>query len=342
MTNAQIERRIKAVESKLLAIARRFARGNEEYAADLLQEARIKLIRVIEGEPNCGDALLVVSARNRMGDIVRTATGGGKRLVDLPEDGPSIDDLASVSPVDLALNEKEAKALAVLRGVFPKWYAAVVAMGNHDAAQEAADSLEISVPAFKSRLYRGRAELARLIDESKVDWAKFSGPEYNQNIGPRDGNFKGDKWSRKFDCCQQCGTDERKHIARGLCTRCQDAYRYAINAEDERKKRKAKRMADPVEKANAAYAQQQRWKARNRKRALQKQAEAYYKIRHELIKWPEGIRVWTFYAGYWCEGVIVSRPSKSAALVRLKGGTELVVGFKGGKIKKDRPQELAA
>jgi hypothetical protein len=28
------------------------------------------------------------------------------------------------------------------------------------------------------------------------------------------------KWSKKFEKCEQCGTDRYKHLARGLCTRC--------------------------------------------------------------------------------------------------------------------------
>jgi len=29
-----------------------------------------------------------------------------------------------------------------------------------------------------------------------------------------------DQWSRKHPCCQQCGTTERKHAGKGLCTGC--------------------------------------------------------------------------------------------------------------------------
>jgi len=28
------------------------------------------------------------------------------------------------------------------------------------------------------------------------------------------------KWSKRFDKCQQCGTNRFKHAAKGLCTRC--------------------------------------------------------------------------------------------------------------------------
>lgn len=35
------------------------------------------------------------------------------------------------------------------------------------------------------------------------------------------------RWSRTFDCCQSCGTTERKHNAKGLCWQC---YREAAAA----------------------------------------------------------------------------------------------------------------
>lgn len=28
------------------------------------------------------------------------------------------------------------------------------------------------------------------------------------------------RWARNFDACQECGTTERRHLARGLCSRC--------------------------------------------------------------------------------------------------------------------------
>lgn len=35
------------------------------------------------------------------------------------------------------------------------------------------------------------------------------------------------RWSRQHDCCQGCGTTERRHSARGLCGRCYQAAKDA-------------------------------------------------------------------------------------------------------------------
>jgi hypothetical protein len=39
----------------------------------------------------------------------------------------------------------------------------------------------------------------------------------------------GEKWARKFEKCQQCGTKRFKHVGKGLCKRC---YRLVRKLED--------------------------------------------------------------------------------------------------------------
>ena len=43
-------------------------------------------------------------------------------------------------------------------------------------------------------------------------------PEHRAAIS--DGLRRHTRWARNFDACQKCGTTERRHLARGLCTRC--------------------------------------------------------------------------------------------------------------------------
>jgi hypothetical protein len=44
------------------------------------------------------------------------------------------------------------------------------------------------------------------------------------------------KWSRKYDCCIECGTTERKYVGKGLCTKCHRAVRYKVKKNGDFKK----------------------------------------------------------------------------------------------------------
>ena len=41
----------------------------------------------------------------------------------------------------------------------------------------------------------------------------------------------GDKWSMKYNACVDCGTTEKKHVGKGLCTKCHRALRYKLKKE---------------------------------------------------------------------------------------------------------------
>ncbi|HPZ07961.1 MAG TPA: hypothetical protein PL110_07600 [Candidatus Eremiobacteraeota bacterium] len=45
-------------------------------------------------------------------------------------------------------------------------------------------------------------------------------------------------WSRDYAKCRSCGTDEKKHYARGLCRNCYRKQLYWDNVQKERDKRK--------------------------------------------------------------------------------------------------------
>ncbi len=46
------------------------------------------------------------------------------------------------------------------------------------------------------------------------------------------------KWSREYDKCKICGSDEHRHYARGLCRNCYRKELYWDNVQKERDKRK--------------------------------------------------------------------------------------------------------
>jgi len=49
---------------------------------------------------------------------------------------------------------------------------------------------------------------------------------------------KKDRWSTKFDCCQFCGTNKKKHQSHGLCSACYNkAYRDAVKKTKSVKER---------------------------------------------------------------------------------------------------------
>jgi hypothetical protein len=56
-------------------------------------------------------------------------------------------------------------------------------------------------------------------------------------------------WSIKYDKCQNCGTTERKHCAKGLCKICWEKQHY-INNPDKRKRVAAQKKAAAILKKN--------------------------------------------------------------------------------------------
>lgn len=40
--------------------------------------------------------------------------------------------------------------------------------------------------------------------------------------------LRDDEWSLYWDCCQGCGTRERRHWSRGFCGRCYDRHLSAV------------------------------------------------------------------------------------------------------------------
>lgn len=44
---------------------------------------------------------------------------------------------------------------------------------------------------------------------------------------------KNNKWAMKYDKCVKCGTIERKHVGRGLCTKCHRFLRYQFKKENK-------------------------------------------------------------------------------------------------------------
>lgn len=43
---------------------------------------------------------------------------------------------------------------------------------------------------------------------------------HSDHLDPMGSKLKPGQWSRKYDSCQDCGTTERPHSAKGLCTTC--------------------------------------------------------------------------------------------------------------------------
>lgn len=46
------------------------------------------------------------------------------------------------------------------------------------------------------------------------------------------------EWSVNYSCCIECGTTERKHRGKGLCTRCYNNAKYRKNPEPQKAQRK--------------------------------------------------------------------------------------------------------
>ena len=84
------------------------------------------------------------------------------------------------------------------------------------------------------------------------------------------------KWSRKYDCCQICGTTEKKHKGRGLCVTCHNKQWSEENKEYSREWHKQYRKENPrynkqyqdqYRKENKEYFKQ--WKENNREHIRQ-------------------------------------------------------------------------
>jgi hypothetical protein len=152
------------------------------------------------------------------------------------------------------------------------------------------------------------------------------------------------QWTRsgKYECCQSCGTTERRHMARGFCARCYDNVMYHENIEREKAQRKARRIGkDLYEKERPRV---QEWVRNNRDRNAAVKAEWHrrtYEYRFQL-----GDVVWTEYCGFMCRGKVVELRSRRsggtiAVVVQLDGGTRLpVFGVKRWKLlHKTNPSE---
>jgi len=79
-------------------------------------------------------------------------------------------------------------------------------------------------------------------------------------------------WSRKYERCQECGTDERKHYGKGLCYRCYNRRKYQEDPEPQ-KARSKKHYAEHGEEKRRY---QKEYHDLNREERL-----AYMKMRRE-------------------------------------------------------------
>lgn len=149
------------------------------------------------------------------------------------------------------------------------------------------------------------------------------------------------RWARNFDRCVRCGTTDRRHEARGYCLRCYDNVTYHENIEREHRERKLRRLRAPIEKAQADYEREKRWKAANRERALARQKAHYERNKHLLNKWPIGGTVWYHLHGLvWCKATIVQRINRLRILVELSDGSRHEAGLhKAENVRRDRPIE---
>ncbi len=43
----------------------------------------------------------------------------------------------------------------------------------------------------------------------------------------------GNKWSMKYDKCRKCGTTKKKHVGKGLCTKCHRTWRYELKKTEK-------------------------------------------------------------------------------------------------------------
>jgi hypothetical protein len=84
-----------------------------------------------------------------------------------------------------------------------------------------------------------------LIDRGKRKQEVGSMAEENTNLGP------GKRWGGTYECCRDCGTTERPHIGRGLCSRCYHRHHAAGTldrfpaSKSSAKKRRPGRSATP-------------------------------------------------------------------------------------------------
>ncbi|AIE83516.1 hypothetical protein OP10G_0148 [Fimbriimonas ginsengisoli Gsoil 348] len=123
-------------------------------------------------------------------------------------------------------------------------------------------------------------------------------------------------------------------MARGLCLACYERVTYAENAEQQRRNRKARRLAGKADK------DAERARAYLREHPDKRRAYARKWVEKNQNKWPIGLTVWIKYAGFWCERTIAERLNNICVLVRLKGGTELKTGTRHGQLKRQCPVEI--
>jgi len=111
------------------------------------------------------------------------------------------------------------------------------------------------------------------------------------------------KWSKKYDCCQSCGTTETPHHGKGLCRKC---YREKFHKTPEyREKDRQRRRRPEIREKRRLYAMEYYNKNRERMKELARKANSrrratsgedwyrrppeYWENRHRLI-YEEGHR----------------------------------------------------
>ncbi len=164
-----LEELLLAYEKKVYTIAYRLM-GNEADAADMAQEALIKIyrgVRGFKGEASFSSWVYRLTVNACM-DGLRRRKRAPLSLEMVINNGASLEDAASDTPETCALSlergEDIQKALLVLS---PEHRAAVVLRDiNGLTYEEIADSLQISIGTVKSRISRGRQRLKELLIEA--------------------------------------------------------------------------------------------------------------------------------------------------------------------------------
>ncbi len=92
--------------------------------------------------------------------------------------------------------------------------------------------------------------------------------------------MRSEKWPRRFEKCQQCGTQRYKHVARGHCTRC---YRLVRKLEQEQRWK----PSDPGPKRRYGFSDLEEFKAKklDLEREIKERLE-FLKLKEEQLKGP--------------------------------------------------------
>lgn len=141
-------------------------------------------------------------------------------------------------------------------------------------------------------------------------------------------------WSTKFDRCQDCGTTERPHEAKGLCHPCYVKFRYRCNASGIADKNRARLKRERMTAAGEA-----REKAREEARKNDPRQREL--IRQTKLRWAK--RNAKFAAGTEVEYEIIPKHpirgrvienGKGRALIAFKTMQEWVPHLKLRKVEK--------